>query len=1240
MAGLKRIILIDTHLPGVVELKLDGHTNICGTNASGKTTLQRLIPVFYGEYPSRVVPATRDSFERWYLPRLSSFIIYEYTRAEGDLCQAVLSSNGTGVNYRLIGKPFEISDYLIEQKNGKHASVSSAELARAMKRNNILVTSLLNTKDFRAIIQNDNGVLNQSNNARELLGYAKIFSLCEPSKHMRHIEKLAKAVHSKEGKMETIKAMIAAILEEDGVTPPTSGLSRHRVDDWIKECHLIKQFDKIRPEFSKLEQADMALTTTEQVLANLKHSFELDKTYLAARVETTKNELDENSFQRKQTDSEWGDTRDHLNQVISSARADVEKFTSELDTVEREFDKWQDENIEQLKEDVANLAQWQNEKAMADSRYVLLTEKHQDIESAYNKRLAELGEKLSITLEEMSGARQEAAENKAEQQQSEREALSRIQSDYNSQLSALQNDYQNSLNELKVAEAELKASLSNAGYNEFEQSQLDILDAAIKEASINEDAARGELRQAQQAHSKSVEFRKECSNALDKARNAFQQEEKAVNKINALLYPGEGSLLEFLRANVDDWELSLGKVVRPELLERTDLAPAMAKDAQGASHTFMGVKLALTELDTPDYAFTEQALKQQLQEAEIRQAAALAAQNECEQRLAKANEDVRNAELVVTQKDNAVKSAEASRKRAQQDRDTVLSEYQQALSARKQKAKTKLEANQQSQKQAKAQFELSRDEIKDQQREAETEHKFHWQQLIADSEARISQLDSDMRKAKDNAAQDRKDMQDWLESELSNRGVDVDEIGQLKKQINKLKEDITRTETHRHKVADYERWYTNVFTKQKVVWQEGLSKSRKLLGESERNLASKQATYKANREQLQEQHGQLETTLKTASEHLEQVKILSKSLAKLTLQAGDETTEIKHDDVSIGQRISEVQSQLQERENLLSDIRAYVERFDQLIAAQAGTGLSDTWERAREECATLNAHGVKSFDHRRMVSHLAQLLNVIVPQKLQGLREQGRIFGADLSQYYFVLADIDKRIVSQSRRITQEVDGDLSLDGVSDSAVKIRSRISELEFWPELEQFRKLYEHWMEEGANELPEEEYGQSMRRVLDILGRAALTGGISKLLDIELHLREGKSDLVIRTDRQLNESSSHGMAYLILCKFLLAFTRLLRGDADATVHWPIDELGTLHQNNVKKIFEACQNNNISVVGAFPNPESEVLTLFENRYLIDKVTRQLQVVQPKASSIGARIKLKKEAEKNSEVAGEETSA
>lgn len=1227
MAGLKRIILIDTHLPGVVELKLDGHTNICGTNASGKTTLQRLIPVFYGEYPSRVVPATRDSFEKWYLPRTSSFIIYEYTRPEGDLCQVVLSSSGSGVNYRFIGKPFDITDYLIEQKNKKHSSVSSVELARAMKRNNILVTSQLNTKDFRAILQNDQGVLNQSSNARELLGYARIFSLCSQQSHIRHMEKLAKAVHSKEGKMETIKAMIAAILEEDGVQPPTSSLSRNRVDDWLKECQLIKQFDRIRPEFTKLEQANLALTTAEQTLGTIKGQFEQDKSQLSARVEQTKTSLEDNLHQRKQNDSQWHEQRDLLNQTVSGARADVEKFSAELEAVEHEYEQWQELDIEQLREDVASLAQWQNELETVSSRYSLLTEKHQDIESAFARRLAEAGEKLNATLEQLSASRQEAAQKQSDQQQQESEALHEIKASFAQRQQSLKEAYQAQLSELKVSEAELKASVSNVGFNEFEQSQLDLMDATIKEATINEDAARAEYRQAQTQHHKLQQSRQDASQALDKARQLYQKEEKAVSAVNQLLYPGEGSLLEFLRKNADNWEQTLGKVLRPELLDRSDLSPRMADE--GAS--LFGIDLSTEALDTPEYAQSEQALKQQLNDAQQRQKDALLEQNASEQALAKANEEVRNAELTLTQKDNLVRSAESARKRAQQDKDGLLSEYQQALSERKQKARSKLDANTHSQKKIAAQFEADNDELNDQLREAQTEHRFHWQQLIGDTKAKIAQCDADINKARELAASDRKDMEAWLESELDNRGVDVDEIGQLKKRIKSLKDSITKTESQRHKVNDYERWYQTVFTGHKVKWQNGLSEARKTLSDAERSLARQNSSYRENREALQDAQQKLEVTLKTATEQFEQVSSLGKALARISLASTEQTDEQRFDDVSIGQRLSQAQALLQEREELLSDVRNYVERFDQLIAAQAGTGLSDTWERARQECAVINAHGVKGIDHRRMVTHLSQLLNVIVPQKLQGLKEQGRIFGADLTQYYYVLADIDKRIVSQSRRITKEVDSELFLDGVSDSAVKIRSRISELEFWPELEQFRKLYDEWMAAGAAELPDEEYGQSMRRVLDILGRAALTGGISKLLDIELHLREGNSDLIIRTDRQLNESSSHGMAYLILCKFLLAFTRLLRSDGSTTVHWPIDELGTLHQSNVKKIFDACHKNNISVVGAFPNPESDVLTLFENRYLIDKVSRKLQVVQPKASAIAERIQARRTQEEAS---------
>jgi len=1241
MPGLHRIILIDTHLPGVVELKLNGHTNICGTNASGKTTLQRLIPVFYGEYPSRVVPSTRDSFERWYLPRESSFIIYEFERNEQDLCHVVLASSGSGVNYRFIGKPFELSDYLYKNNAGEHLSVSMNELARSLKRSNVLVTNLLNTKEYRAVLQNDRGVLNSCANSRELLGYARIFSLCDQSHHLRHIEKLAKAVHSKEGKMETIKAMIAAILEEDGVQPPSSSLSRNRVEDWIRECHLIKAFEEIRPEFAKLERCDHELSQTENRLGQLKQQFDFDLSKLAVSIIKQQGGLDETLLAVKKQEGHWSTTRDHLNQQLSGSKADIQKLEKDLDQVEKEFDEWQNQDIEHLQTNLQLMPQWASELDTANTRYSLLTGKHQDIESAFNKRIADLNEKLTLELDTYNEQKQGLQEKLSEQKSQQQQNLQQINQDFVQQQNQLQNEHQQRLAELKILQAELSTRIKNAGFSEFEQSQLDLLEASVKEASNIEDSVRDKLRQAQQTYQQAQQGRNQSNIALEQVRKIHQQQQQQVNNVEALLYPGHNSLLENLRKEQPGWEHKLGKIIHPNLLKRNDLKPIYSTAEQSLNENVFGLQLDLSKVAVPEYAQSEQALQQQLAATQQSLAESLEVQNQAELELAKASEEVRNKELQQAKCESDARTAEANRKRMQHDKEQAHQEYSLALSERKQQNKKLLKQNELQQNKDKAQHLEATQALDDQKREAETEHQFHWQQLIGDTQQQVSLVDQHIQKARQSAALDKQQSEQWLADELANRGVDIDEIGGLQKRIKQLKQDIQHTDANRHKVKDYEHWYKTIFTGHKLNWQQQLTKAKKAASESERELNKQQALYKQTIAQLKEQQQQFELGLKTAKEQEVDVQNIKRVLAKLNLAIGDIPTEKvaanpHGENINIAQRISEGQELLQNREALLADIKAYVEHFDQLIAAQAGTGLSDTWERSREECAYVNDKGIRSVDHRRLVSHLARLLNEIVPQKLQGLREQGRIFGADLTQYYNVLEDIDKRIASQSKRISKEVDEELFLDGVSESAVKIRSRISELEFWPELAQFNKLYQEWMSEGANELPDDDYAQSMRRVLDILGRAALSGGISKLLDIELHLREGNSDLIIRTDRQLNESSSHGMAYLILCKFLLAFTRLLRGTADATIHWPIDELGTLHQSNVKKIFDACQNNNICVVGAFPNPESEVLGLFENRYLIDKGTRKLQVVQPKISAISERLKKRKEAEQSNATAAE----
>lgn len=1215
MPALQRIVLINTHMKGIVELKLDGHTNICGTNASGKTTLQRLIPVFYGEYPSRVVPATRDSFERWYLPTEASYIIYEYIREHGELCQLVLSSGGQGVDYRLLSKGFDIEDYAKASLTDERHIISPKELSREIKKQGVICTRILNTKEYKAIVQNDRAILSTN---RDLPGLARMFSLCEQSENLRHIEKLAKAVHSKEGKMETIKAMVAAILEEDGVQPGETKVSANKVEEWLKEVKLVKGFDDIRPEFVRLEQANIQYQQNNQRLAQLKQQFNFDLSKVAQHIVENQSQLEETILTIKQLDNQWLELRDQLNQTLSEGKADQAKLESELDKVEQDFDDWQDKDIEKLKENLEQLPRWKSELESSEARYVLVTEKHQDIEATYHKRKSELQEQHKDELEGYNEQKDQLREDLVKQQGEQNHQILNTEIRYKEQIAQTKAEYTEQAHQLENRITLVQTLVNNQGFSQDEQNQIDIYEHAIKEASSLEDITRERVHQASQELAELKQQRESANKELEQNRKLQLEQQAKVEKVEALLYPGQSTLLEFLRREVPQWQQSVGKFIHPELLSRTDLHPAKSEQT---SNSVFGVELDLETVDLPEYAESEHDLQAKLEQAQHALAEVVEAQNDIEGRLAELNKLVRESELAHAKYTTELNNAVLTRKRAQQDKDDCAKEFHQALQQRKQEHQKQL-SQLQSEKQNLQMLQAQAvEELQEQQREAEMDLRSHWELVISELNQQITNVETHIGKCKAGFKSELDKLDSWLKDELANRGVDVDEIGQLKRRLNQLKEDIKETEKNRHLVTEYKHWYQTYYLGHKVNWQSQLAEVRTLVSDKTRELEKQKQSFKQNTDVAKNKQSRFESALKEANEQEHELQTINKQLAKLKLP----TANVVEEAGNIAQRINEGQSLLIDRENKALEIKDYVEHFDQKIAAQSGTGFYDTWERSRQECSYTNEQGVRQLDHIRLVSHLDRLVNDLIPQQINAIREQGRIFGLALSEYYKLLKDIEGHIGSQSKRISKEVDEELFLDGVSDSAVKIRSKVAELEFWPELQEFNKLYNEWIAEGAHELPGDEYAYSMRRVMDILGRSALTGGISKLLDIELHIKEGNSDLVIRTDRQLNESSSHGMAYLILCKFLLAFTRLLRGKSEAVIHWPIDELGTLHQSNIKKIFDACQNNNIHVVGAFPNPESEVLTLFDNRYLIDKQKKQLQVVQPKVSVIGEALKRRK---------------
>jgi recombinational DNA repair ATPase RecF len=93
---LTRLILIDSYARGkTVEIDLSGHTALTGENASGKTTLLRLFPLFFGEAPSRVIQSDENNlkFARHYLPHTSSYVVFEYER-RGQRVLSVIHADG------------------------------------------------------------------------------------------------------------------------------------------------------------------------------------------------------------------------------------------------------------------------------------------------------------------------------------------------------------------------------------------------------------------------------------------------------------------------------------------------------------------------------------------------------------------------------------------------------------------------------------------------------------------------------------------------------------------------------------------------------------------------------------------------------------------------------------------------------------------------------------------------------------------------------------------------------------------------------------------------------------------------------------------------------------------------------------------------------------------------------------------------------------------------------------------
>jgi hypothetical protein len=1214
MPGLKRIILINCHLPGFVELDVSGHSNICGTNASGKTTLQRLIPVFYGELPSKVVPKTRKKFDDFYLPHANSYLIYEYQREDGHNCQVVLTRKGSdGVQYRFVKAPYHQEQILVDTEQNTVQAMLPEQWIKQLRQLGIEFSQKIQaTSEFRSVIQNDasvgRGAGRENTKLRQL---ASRFSLVSSLHRIRHMEKLVSAVHAKEGKMDTLRTMLAAIFEEDGLVQPTTTVKNTKARDWITQMRQTMRLHSMQNEYQKIQAQTEKLNTIENQLLQLKPLLEKDlqsQTTQKADAQEHKNKIKSQQSSDKES---FEQAEGVLNSRVSETAENLNAKSSRLDHIQQQYEKYQDSDIDQLQKDMDALPLKREEYEQKLEQYSLLIEQHKDLQSKLDQQKF----KLSESLERLSRKNQAQVKTISQQKETvrnthtDKEVELRGKFEQRKEQQAKEFDQQLLDTERSIVRQEHQAKQAMLTEQELENGAL--ADKRLELAQRAWQQSSGAKKQAENTYQQHRNKRDEADEVLHQTRQTTRQAKTRLQQLHKQLSPEQDSLRQFLRDNRPGWEQSIGKLIDEPLLERKDLSPQLIVDSSEAKgNSLLGVQLNMAVIDAPDYAQDETALSLSLEQTKKHLLTAEKQQKQAESELDECHREAELLRETVAEKNRAFEQAEQETKYAQSAKQRLADELKAVLEKRKQQAKQDLQRYLDKKQQILSYKQNAIELLKSDFEEQLLEFKNGWQDELAVLDEQTEELDRQVENKRQQNREQIKQLEDAFNQELANQDIDPNTLRELKQQTEALKHHLQAVIARRDELNEYKTFMQTDWSKQRPVLLEQEAELKALSQQLQQLQSTLGSQYQTKRAELSKTLSVVEKSLFGFSSLMTEIEPMVRQLSQIvfSFKSSDEQN------INLGdqaERINRCTEALESRSRGEKKLKESLNEFEATLGKDAGKDFLDTM---------LQAFAVIDEDAnvRERLPILQRLLSILESRQRQ-IVEQGETIGGDLNKFFTVFSDINRKIAQQSKRLTDEVSDDLSLDGIARSEVKIISTVDELNFWAPLKRFAHQYNKW-NTSDDFLPSEAYLDNLADVVEVLPNGA-NYSIESLLRLELHLNEGGSDLVIKNDRQLLESSSHGMAYLILCKFLLAFTRLLRNDANIHIHWPIDEIGTLAYHNVEKLFKACDANHIHILGAFPNPESDVLMLFKHRYLIDKQKQHLEKIEPKLSRIAERL-------------------
>lgn len=1181
------MILIDSYKPGeLVEIRLDGHTNLNGVNGAGKTTLLRLVPLFFGERPGRLVPKSRvtDSFAKHYLPNDSSYIIFEYQR-QAQTCMALMyaSPNEEGLCYRFVDKGFDKDDFIEARKDGSFYPVSCRSLRAHFLRRHINCSEQITAcSDYRTVIQNL-----PHKKGQELRNLIARYSFCNGSAghRLKDIEKIVTGMFMRSTDFADLREMLVNCIDENRDSLALE-LKMETLDDWYKEYLAYQEAEKERDKIERLNQLENGLLQVEQGLGELQYRLQCLRNQNQQIQQQAQEAGDACNQQLAQLKAGWEAREQKLATELAAIKAELAQAQKQQQSLEAEQAGWEKQDIQGKQLLAGRLASIKDSLKRERDNHQQLMSDVQDIEAEFKRLQAEKeryfaeqqhGYEIEIRDIQQKRAEAQSAANQEAEQQKElcRQANQKQQEILHAEQLTLQG-------ELGSLNSQIGQIQPDPALNENREAKLELLQT-IRQQKEEAEKAVAAIKDAIRANQAQIDTVLGEKRKQENDRRRLQQ---AIDQLQKQLDANPDTLLGFLREHQPDWINNIAKVINPELLLRDDLEPVF----QALGQSFYGLGLNLDNLQA-DHAADEEKIRALLNDARNQLAQLKNAEAKSEERLqelksigdnlekqAKAAAfSVGQLQTQLNALNEELNSLKQQIERSKKERKAQLEQEKAALDGRIALSNQRSQALKQQLESEIRQVNLALDAKVQQISEAALSQTEHRQQLINEVNrqkgSELAQLD-----------------QQRIQS-LKDRKVDTAALTSLEAKISQLNAELKAAEEAENLVKDYQRWLAKDWS----LHDGWVLKAR----EAEAELKRQQTRYETETADMQQRREALKKELAQMTSQLEKlakdIGIISHLLAELAAYSNRTPEQAVFDSAhTLSLLQADYRKLTEQHKTLRKDLAGLIRHLKQVLAHFPVTHPGRYYARVEDELG---------FDSDEMawLSRIQAWYATEADTARSWLMSQAKLFGSAIRNYQQALERFDRGIDSLSRRLAANIDGNIRFEKIESIQGRLTSKVTTLGYWEQIVGFTKNYDDWDRSNDGQLPSPEFAGIVRQVSEQLqnkGRVEMK--LVNLLELEIIVTEnGRSKRATHAE-DLRQISSHGLSYLILCVFFIALVNMIRKDQPLNIIWPMDELKELHQMNIEVLVEMLSKNRITLFSAFPDPDPEVLRLFKNRYQV----------------------------------------